>query len=174
MMQCRRAQGLIDMYAGEEIPTAHRAALEAHLAACSACREHQARLEKLLALLRRIPPLPPVPEGFNDRLLARARQRREMPPRVPAVRPRLRDWWDFLRAPQTAGAVGAIAAGLLLGVLMGQQASREWSTATVAAPEALPVDLLGGHGLDLLSGSPRGSFTDAYLSLTSQPDGRET
>jgi len=81
---------------------------------------------------------------------------------------------DFVRSSHAAGAGAAVAAGLLLGVFMGQQAWHSSANAAASRSEEASANLLGAYEFDWLSGSPRGSFTDAYLSLTSQGEDQET
>ena len=173
-MRRNRARGLIHARGAEEVAPPLRAELESHLADCPDCRRYHVEFDKLLAVLHSLPPPPSVPEAFTDRVMVRARQWLETPQSAPRRRHRLRDWWDWVCAPQSVGAMGAVSAGLLLGVFLGQQAWHGSANTGKAEPEAASVDLLRGYSLDLLSGSPHGSFTDAYMSLTSRSGGWET
>jgi hypothetical protein len=65
-----------------------------------------------------------------------------------------------------ANAAAAIAAGLVLGVVLGQQTWRFSASTTGHDRLTTSADAEMVYSLDYLSGAPRGSFTDAYLSLT--------
>jgi anti-sigma factor RsiW len=58
-------------YLDGALPAADAAAIEAHLAACPACREERDRLASAIALLERLPAPPDASPGFEQRFYAR-------------------------------------------------------------------------------------------------------
>ena len=58
---------LLSAYLDGEVTGAERAAVEAHLAGCPACREHLLSLRALASAVRD-QPVPPVPEGLEERI----------------------------------------------------------------------------------------------------------
>lgn len=164
MMQCRQVQTLIDRYVSEGLLPDERSLFESHLQSCPSCQEQLHELRVLLALLRSAPAPPPVPEGFADRLMAKARQQvRPVPAGI--SRPVWAVWWRSVASPRFANAAGAVAAGLLLGIVMAQQTWRYSENAGHYRPPQASPEVV--YELDFLSGSPGGSFADAYLNLTS-------
>ena len=58
---------LLSSFLDDELTAAERAEVEAHLSACSECREHLLSLRALSSALRE-QPVPPVPAGLEDRI----------------------------------------------------------------------------------------------------------
>ena len=163
-MRCDRAQALMDRYVHEELPPDEREAFESHVRDCSACQQEWARFQRLLAALQSVP-APPVPEKFVDRVIARAQETRERRSCV-ETRPVVPRWWGQAGIARLANAVAAVAAGLVLGLGLGQQTWRFATSLQEPERRAAGVDAEAIYSLDYLSGYPRGSFTETYLSLT--------
>jgi anti-sigma factor RsiW len=167
-MRCDRSRALMDKYAAEELAPDERAALNLHLRDCPGCRQQWVRWRGLLRILRSVP-APPVPQEFVGRVMARARQGmdRQQPSRE--VGPEPASWWGHGGMPQLVNMAAAVAAGLLLGLVLGRQ-TWQFSTRPIAtdrsAENARVTDVETVYSLDYLSGNPRGSFTKTYLSLT--------
>jgi len=86
-MNCRQAQNLFGAYWDDELTQAEREWLEAHFAACAACRTAYEDLGRTLELVGGFPRADVAPD-FAERALARARRAAAEPDRVPAVTPR--------------------------------------------------------------------------------------
>jgi anti-sigma factor RsiW len=158
----------MDKYVNEGLFADEQKPFEDHLHSCSSCQEQLRDLQALVGMLRNAPPLPPVPEGFSERLMARANRQVA---RAEPVRPWLlarAGWRDYGQVLQVAGSLGAVAAALLLGVVMAQQTWRYAGDGDSGDSRraAMQVDPELVYELDFLSGAPRGSFIDAYLNLT--------
>jgi anti-sigma factor RsiW len=167
-MRCKTVQGKLDLYLAEELATADQRQVEAHLRSCPDCRAESVRLRELVTLLKGDTAVPPVPEGFSSRVVAKAserlaaRQPSEMP--VPGS---IRRWWASVSFPMRAEAAAVLAAGLLIGVLMGQQT---WRSVHPSMPQgATQADVSAIYELDYLSDAPAGSLSQAYLALTRTP-----
>jgi len=171
-MRCDRAQALMDRYVGEDLSPHERERFEVHLRDCRDCQQQLAGIRALVDALQRVP-APPVPRDLVGRVMARARQetQKRQPP-VPARYARS-TWWARVRVAGLANAVGAVAAGLLLGLVLGQQTWRHAASSNGGKQPAAGVDAEAVYSLDYLSGTPHGSFTDTYLSLTSAPSDQE-
>ena len=136
------------------------------------CRDELARQEQLLALLRGDSTIPPVPEGFSGRVMAKARQRLAVrrPPDTAPASPRR--WWQSVSIPLRAEAAAVLAAGLLIGVFMGQQT---WQSAHRATSrQATQADPSAVYQLDYLSDAPGGSLAESFLTLTGDSRGNGT
>jgi anti-sigma factor RsiW len=168
-MRCGTVQRKLDAYAAEELTPSLRRKMEAHLEACPACRRELARLRELATLLADAPAPPPVPDGFAERLMAKAPRRlaeRQAAPR-PAWHP-LR-WWAEAPAMMRAAAAAVLLIGLAAGTLMGWQTSQRAATS-----QTMAADPVATYGLDYLADAPEGSLAGVYLSLASSRDeGRE-
>ena len=167
-MRCDRAQALMDRYLGEDLSAHERESFEIHLRDCRDCQQQLAGLRRLVAALQSVP-APPVPRDFVGRVMARTRQEIQGTQYAIVARSALSRWWERMGVTGLANAtntITAVAAGLLLGLLLGQQTWRHAaSTHGVEQPTA-GMDTDAVYSLDYLSGTPRGSFTETYLSLT--------
>ena len=151
-----------------------RERVEAHLIACADCRRHLAAQERLTVLLTSLPEPPAVPEGFGDRLMAAASQRQAGRQSIPRSLWRLR-WSSPPGTDRRLVAVGrkatqamALAGGLLIGVLMGQQT---WRSAHSSIPQpTIEPDPVAVYQLDYLTDAPGGSLAQSFLSLTNAPN----
>jgi anti-sigma factor RsiW len=164
-MRCRKARLTIDAYVSGELGPRDRVAIEEHLKACDGCRQAATVSRRLVALGQALP-MPPVPEGFAQRLQVLARQRIARPMlAVPSWS--LAAWWRMASAPVRAAAAAVLVVGLASGVLMG------WSTwQTPAAPPTQAVsqaDPLASYNVDYLTDAPDGSLAQTYLTLVSSP-----
>jgi len=101
-MRCEKVRLKIDAYVSGELPPRVIVAVEKHLRACDGCRQTAAVARRLVALGQALP-IPPVPEGFAQRVQALARQRIARP--TPAVSSwNLAAWWRLVLAPMNAAA----------------------------------------------------------------------
>ena len=87
---------------GDALEPAEARRLEAHLAACSRCREAAQELEQLQAALRTLPS-PPFPDAALERVWQQTSRRHR------AVRPWLGGWLLDWRAAAVATAAAALA-----------------------------------------------------------------
>ncbi len=170
-MRCRRVCEQLEAYLDGEQGTPPPAGWEqvaAHLERCESCRRELSRRRGLRNLLAEVP-VPPVPEGFAGRVVARlqALDRRAAPRRGPSTR-RAANAWHRLRMASAAAA--ALAAGLALGAFLGNDVGRE-SAPQRQASEAARPDALTGAGLGRLVVDYDDSLAQAYLDLTAGRDG---
>jgi len=129
-------------------------------------RQTDRREQELEALIRSVP-APPVPDGFSGRLMARARMEGDRP--HPASRSGWNPFGRLERHPLHTGlaATAALAAGLLVGVYLGQhtwQPSEQRSDGYARMTRADPV---AASGLGYLTGRGDDSLAETYLGLTS-------
>jgi anti-sigma factor RsiW len=169
-MRCKTIQKKLALYLAEELTASDQRQIEAHLRSCPVCRDELARVRQLLALLKSDSMIPPVPEGFTSRLMVKARQRlaARQPPEMP-VPWSIRRWWTSVSLPLRVEAAAMLAAGLLIGVLMGQQT---WHSTHRSTPHrATQADPLAVYELDYLSDAPGGSLVESFLTLTGGSSG---
>ncbi len=171
-MRCKRARELMDRYVSEGLPPDEREPFETHLRDCRDCQEHLAKFQDLVATLRSVP-VPPIPHGFAERVMAKARQEFQRPQPSVVGRSTFSRWPEHVGAARAVNALGAVAAGLLLGLVLGQQTWQHTASANGAEQSIARVDADSVYALDYLSGTPRGSFTETYLSLTSVSNEQE-
>ena len=167
-MRCKTVRNKLDRFSRQELMPRARDRIEAHLSVCADCRQHFAAQERLAVLLTSQPKPPAVPRGFGDRLMAAARQRKAGRQVVPGSLWRLR----WLSPPASVGRKAAqtvaIAGGLLIGVLMGQQT---WRSAHSSIPQqTVQPDPVAVYQLDYLTDAPGGSLAQSYLTLTNAPN----
>ena len=175
-MRCKTIQEKLDVYLAEGLRATDQRQVEAHLQSCPDCRAELARLKQLLALLKSDSTIPPVPEGFSGRLMAKARERlaaRQPSEAMSARRSVPVSLWrlHWLRPATSvvrrAAQAAMLAGGLLIGVLMGQGT---WQSAHPSNPQrALHADPVAVYELDYLSDAPGDSLAGTYLALTGSP-----
>lgn len=167
-MRCRAVQEKLNLYAAGGLLPSVVGQMESHLQGCPACRKELAKLRRLETLLRTAT-TPPVPEGFAARVLAEAKERASatVASRPLARRGALPSWE---RLGRWTGAAAALAVGLMLGVFMGHAT---WQAAAAQSPVAAaqPVDPLAASSFEYLVEPGGDSLAQAYLQLTSGPDG---
>jgi putative zinc finger protein len=161
-MRCREVQHKLDLFVTQELTSSERERVAAHLGNCAECREALARLRRLEDVLAATP-VPPVPEGFAARVVARAAEQQAVPTRQPA-QPRL------ARSPRnrfrfTAATAAAMASGLLLGLFMGYETWRSGGPGPRGAA-GQSNDLLAASGFESLVEPGGDSLAQSYLSLT--------
>ena len=167
-MRCQTVRSKLDRLSRRELTPRMRERVEAHLNVCAECRRSLARQERLVALLTTASEPPTVPDGFGERLMAAACQRQAGTQSVPRVlwRPR----WQSAPASvgRKAAQAAALAGGLLIGVLMGQQT---WRSAHSSIPrQTIEPDPVAVYQLDYLTDAPGGSLAQSYLTLTNAPN----
>jgi anti-sigma factor RsiW len=176
-MRCKTVRDKLDRFVRQELAPRMRDRVEAHLKDCAGCRRHLAWQERLATLLAGPAEPPSVPEGFSDRLMAAARQRQAACRPVPGSLWRLR-WLSpsgtdghharhgrLVAVGQKAAQAVALAGGLLIGVLMGQQT---WQLLHPSmAQQNMQPDPVAVYQLDYLTEAPGGSLAQSYLTLTS-------
>ena len=164
-MRCEKVRLKIDAHVSGELPPRVIVAIEKHLRACNDCRQAAAVARRLVALGQALP-MPPVPDGFAQRVQAMARQRIARPS-FAASSWNLAAWWRLVPAPMHAAAAVVLVIGLAVGLAMG------WTTlpANQAPPAQATVqaDPLDAYNLDYLGDAPSGSLADGYLALVSSP-----
>ena len=174
-MRCKAVRNKLDRLSRQELAPRLRERVEAHLSVCADCRRHLAAQERLAVLLTNLPKPPAVPEGFGDRLMAAARAPRRSSGRRQAGRQSMPGSLWRLRWLSPPASVGrkaaqavALAGGLLIGVLMGQQTWR--SAHPSSAQQTVEPDPVAVYELDYLTDAPGGSLAQCFLSLTNAPN----
>jgi anti-sigma factor RsiW len=166
-MRCQAVRKKLDRLSRQELTSRTREVIESHLSGCEGCRQYLARQERLATLLMSAPEPPSVPEGFAERLIVLASERRAAQRPIPAslwrhhwLRPSV---WVGRSAAQTA----VLAGGLLLGVLMGQQTWRSAHSANLR--QTTGADPVAVYELDYLTNAPGDSLAGTYLTLMATP-----
>jgi anti-sigma factor RsiW len=161
-MDCETFAKHLHAYVDNAVAPAIRAVMLAHSASCPACRREVESLAQLGAVLRAAAPIPPVPEGFAARVMARAaEQKAQAPLRLVALFPRFA-WWEDLARPARAAAAAVLVAGLALGAVMGWDANRNGRSPSSVATQP---DALAAYNLDYLAEAPAGSLAQVVMAL---------
>ena len=166
-MDCERVQELMDHYVNGDLSPSEQEPFEIHLRDCRRCQQRLKRLQKLLGILRS-DPTPPLPEGFVDRIMARAKDRETAIAREKSIRnDRFQSAWKKLGS--SAGIAAALAVGLLVGLFMGHEAwqnERQQGIASAIGPTGpvAPADF------EYLINPGGDSLAQAYLELTTTAD----
>ncbi len=162
-MRCEDVQGHLPNYADGEIPPKERRAIEAHLRGCPICRAALGEVDSVAAMVvqSKAPPLPP---GFAEQVMSRARYR--------ITRQRVAwspiQWWRTVSAPLRGAAAAVLVLGLLGGWAMGRAAlGAKGSRPAGLAPSR---DALDGYNVDYLDDAPQDSLAGSYLALVSHRD----
>lgn len=177
-MQCRRVREQLErdlVLEQSVLPTTDRERLESHLKRCATCRRELSRLRRLHELLTAAP-VPPMPDGFAGRVVARAKALPSGPaPRRPALA-RLVKSTAWRRVRSTARTAAAVAVGLALGAFLAGDVLQNgvapgWGVAPGPASEGRQDESLAGSGLGRIAIDYDDSLAQAYLELTSGYDG---
>jgi hypothetical protein len=113
-------------YVVDALDDAERAAFEAHLVHCAACRDEVAALGGAAGALAFAAEAPPPPPELRERILAAARA--EGPPNVVPLRSRRR-WLPIAGAVAAVAAAVAVGIGLWQGLDSGGSQHLAWSLA---------------------------------------------
>ena len=159
-MRCRNVTSRLNRYLDGELSDREHRAVERHAAACAACREALERLRSAETALSQLPAVPYVPDGFAERAITRAAQRREQ-------RPLVVPFWKSFSPTMRVAAAAMVMLGLGIGALMGLDLARSPATPSDVAA----ADLDAVYGFDYLSETPDGSLADAYITLASTNNG---
>ena len=167
-MRCNKVQQKLNLFDTQELAPSEREKIDVHLKSCAQCRQTLARVRRLEGLLTAAP-TPPVPGGFAARVIARAKQRQAIVARSePRPRVSLRAGWRRLEF--SAGTAAALAAGLLIGVAMGQQTWQRSFDESEAERQMVEADPIVASGFSLLAGSGDKSLGQVYLGMTRVPN----
>jgi anti-sigma factor RsiW len=166
-MRCNQVQQKLDLFSTEELAPSERKAIAAHLESCGECRQALARLGQLEDLLA-ASSVPPVPDGFAARVVARAAERQASVARSRSVSHRaFRPAWKRLAV--SAGTLSALAAGVLIGMLMGQTTWRAVDR-PLSAVATRPAHPLAASGFEYLFDASGNSLARTYVQLTTATD----
>lgn len=164
-MHCNRAQAWMDRYLGGDLASHEQEAFEAHLRDCRDCQEQLFDLRRLVIALQDVP-APPVPRELVGCVMARARKEIQETQHVAGPHSDLSMWWYRTGISGLGNTIAAIAAGLAIGLTLGQQTWRHTTNANELRRPTAAIDATFAYSLDYLSAPPRGSFMETYLSLT--------
>lgn len=161
-MHCREVDHKLEAFAGGELPQRERTAVQQHLDSCRECREELEGVRQLQEVMRR-KSIPPVPEGFAERVMARAREQKEAAGRESKI---LRPFDSLLQrpGPWRAAVAAAFLVGLGFGLLMGFGTR---SDATGPPQEVARTDAVEEYRLDYLVGAPSDSLSGSFVRLAS-------
>jgi len=170
-MRCQNIKQKLDRYIQGDLPEPISRRIERHLHKCRNCADTLSRINKLEGLFEDTP-LPPVPEGFSERLMQRAHQRQYLQQTSEPAVIRLWEWFDRTGLNKSTAAAVLIV-GLAIGMLMGWDNWQSPAIQSVGKSEMAQVEPTDIYNLDYLSDAPKRSLADAYLTLVSATNGRE-
>jgi anti-sigma factor RsiW len=144
-MKCKETQNRISAYLDGELEPQKSREIAEHLASCAACARVKAQLENAYDLLPENQPMPADPFMVT-------RVRAALTEATAGGRQR------FLAVYRVLIPV-SVAAGVLLGAVLGQNLSSHWPATTTVSTENLEANLL----IEV----PASSLTTTYLDLSS-------
>lgn len=168
-MRCQTFHEKLEAFAAGELAPRLREKLESHLRTCSECRDALTRQQRLEALVRGVPETP-VPDGFSSRVMARARLAHEAPAPVSRSTWKMAGWLEPQRRRPALVSAVALAAGLLIGVVMGQQTWQRSLGESGTGIQMLEGDPVAASGFSLLAGLGDRSLGEVFLRMTRVPD----
>ena len=160
-MRCEYVKQKLDRYLQGDLSERDSNEIKRHLSKCRDCSDVLYRLRKLEGVFKDTP-IPPVPEGFTDCLMQRARRRQDSQKSPEPTVIRLWEWFGRADLKKTAVAA-AVIIGLSIGLLMGVQTSRQ-SYKTQVAVSSVLVD---AYHLDYLTEAPGNSLSRVYTQMIS-------
>lgn len=179
-MRCKTVQKRLDRLVRRELAPQVQAAIETHLEQCEVCRQCLAREKNLMAVLQTFSESPTLPEGFEDRVIEAARQRQGKYAVVGSAsglssskRPwhREKRWRALVPFGTRTVQATVLSAGVLLGILMGQQTWQSVHPSHGATSNQ--NDSNTAYHIDYLSDAPDGSLAESFLMLTASSSPRE-
>jgi len=170
-MRCQYVKQKLDRYIQGDLPGPISKKVERHLHKCRNCTAALSRIKKLEGLFEDTP-LPPVPEGFSERLMRRARRRQYLQQATGPAVIKLWEWFSRTGLKKSAAAAVLIV-GLAIGMLMGWDTWQSSAIQSVGKSQMVQIEPTAIYNLDYLTDAPRGSMADAYLTLMSTTIGRE-
>ncbi|MDY0166984.1 MAG: zf-HC2 domain-containing protein [Thermoguttaceae bacterium] len=170
-MRCHIVRKQLEAYLAVEedgLSGPDRERIAAHFSGCEECRRDLSRLRGLCELLAAAP-APPVPDGFAQHVVARAKALQ-----CETALPRHGSAWTggsvWRRLRPAFGMAVALAAGLALGAFLGNDVwyDGDWQR---LGSETRHADVLTASGLEQIVGDQEDSLARAYLDLTFGRDG---
>jgi anti-sigma factor RsiW len=145
-MNCKEAQKRVSAYLDGELQPQQSRLLTEHLATCAACCRVKVQLQSAYSRLAEEEPLPADPFMVT-------RVRAALTNSAGAGKKRLQSTYRLLLPV-------SVAAGLLLGLVLGQQLSANWpaESASIVAAESLEASLINQV--------PASTLTTSYLDLS--------
>jgi anti-sigma factor RsiW len=170
-MQCQYVKRKLDRYIQGDLPEPISKKVQRHLHKCRNCTDALSRIKTLAGLFEDTP-LPPVPEGFSERLMQRAHQRQYLQQTSESAVIRFWEWFDQTGLKKSTAAA-VLVVGLAIGVLMGRDTWQSPAIQFVGKSQMAQVEPTAIYKLDYLTDTPKGSLADTYLTLVSTTNGRK-
>lgn len=162
-MRCKHVKLKLDRYIHGDLPDTVSENIKMHVSNCWDCADALSRMRKLEGLLKDTS-LPPVPEGFSERLMQRVRQRQPFQKASEPKIIRLWEWFGRAGLQKTGVAVG-IVIGLSIGLLMGLDINKQSAGQRLASSQSGYTEMVKSYKIDYLSGTPHSSLSGTFLRL---------
>jgi anti-sigma factor RsiW len=160
-MRCSQIREHGERYKDGDLSSAMRTKIDAHLATCERCRDEYDFIKSIGAVFAKTT-VPPVPEWVIDALVESVRAR-ENDERSPESSSWLVDWWTLAVPGARVAYVLVLVMLTAAGVYMGQDFSKNKTTANVA--ENYDDDY---PGINSFGSMQPGSIEKTYFDLTSR------
>ena len=153
-MNCTAIRKKLSAFGDREVSSALRSEMEAHLAACSGCRQVLADLDRLWLALEDAPS-PPMSPDFSQEIMRKIATKQGS---------RLSHWTRALDQmfPAPVAMAAMVLLGLLIGGLIGRAALEERVTIATVQGQAATLE-----ALDAFAPTPKGSLAQGYFLLVS-------
>lgn len=167
-MRCRYVKQKLDRYIQGDLPEPISKNIARHVRNCQDCADALSRLKTLAGFFEDTS-LPPVPEGFSERLMHRVHRQQYLQQTSEPTAMRLWEWFGRTGLKQSAAAAGIII-GLSIGLLMGLQTSRQSRQRQTANQIAGNSGLIDTFRFDYLTEAPDNSLSQVYVQMISSTD----
>ena len=162
-MLCKYVKQKLDRYVQGDLPDSDRKKIAQHINGCKNCADSLFRVRKFEGLFKNTP-LPPIPEGFTERLIQLARQRQNLQQKSRPKVIQLLEWFDQTGFKKSVAAAGVVV-GLSLGLLMGLQTSMQSHKRKAANQISNNSELIDTFRLDYLTEAPENSLSRVYVQM---------
>ena len=160
MQTCQYVTNKLSAYQDDEVTTAEKDAIEAHLRTCEACRKQHEALLQTYRMLRSLPVIEPAP-GFSRRIVNGATRTRK-------------PFWIrasgevFRLLPAPAAMVVLAAAGLWVGTMLGNLLIEGQFHSSHRLSASFSDQALTLASVKVFDAIPPGSFAEGYLDLVTR------
>ncbi|MFP4028414.1 MAG: anti-sigma factor family protein [Candidatus Brocadiia bacterium] len=163
-MRCHDCYRHIDAYMTGELDEDAREQMEKHLSSCRECRAALDDARRIQAAFD-AENTPPIPEGFHESVMARARDENGG-----KERPGILDPFGHLPMLETPLRAAVVAAGVILALAIGILVGRDLAEVTAGPQTQMAgqekTDTASNLGAEYLGEYPPESVSRAYVSLT--------
>lgn len=160
MKTCQSVRKKLSAYQDGEVTSAEIDSIDAHLRTCEACREQHAALLQTYRILRGLPEIEPAPGLARWIVDSATRAQEPFWVRAPGE--------VFRLLPARAALVTLVAAGLLIGTMLGNLLTAGPFHSSPSSSVSFSDQALTLASVKVFDAAPPGSLAEGYLKLAIQ------